>query len=316
MLGSSLAELLVSKGYDVVCVDIVRKEEAWRLKDVIDKVKYIWKSSVDLTQDDIRDVNIIVDCGLAVADRPLGDASPVHTVLGNIMPALRLLELARRVEPKPVMIYPSSFNALYRHVGAVFKEDTPVAPASIYGWTKAAVEELYRVYHVAYGVPVIITRVGSCFGPKGRSDELPHRLIIACLCGAKRFYLRSPYSKRLWTYMKDALRFYEKLFERLSSGDRDLIGKTLHLAGNRGDKIVTNVELAELIKRLTGREDMEIVPGEYEPGELIYGRPVDFMVDSSYTRRLLNWEPVYTLEEGLAETIEWFRKNLHMYVYC
>jgi nucleoside-diphosphate-sugar epimerase len=43
------------------------------------------------------------------------------------------------------------------------------------------VENLYRVYHRAYGVPIIITRVGSCFGPKGRSDELPHRLIIYAL---------------------------------------------------------------------------------------------------------------------------------------
>ena len=307
VLGSSLAEFLVSKGFDVVGNDIVRFEEAWRLENVRDRIRYVWKSTLDISRSDVKDVDVIVDASLAVTDRPLGTSSPFHTVLGNVLPALRLLEVVKKLDRKPVLIYPSSFNALYGRVGEVYTEDTPVAPASVYGWTKAAVEELYRTYYRAYKIPIIITRVGSCFGEKGRSDELPHKLIIHCLLN-KSFTLKSPYAKRLWTYIGDVLEFYEKVLNKLS----DLIGLTLICAGNKGDKVVTNLELATLIKKLT-KSDIEIKLGDYEPGELINGKPIDFKVDASKTRKLLNWEPKHTLEEGLTKTIEWFRKNIHRY---
>ncbi len=76
--------------------------------------------------------------------------------------------------------------------------------------------------------------------------------------------------------------------------------------------MVTNVELAELIRGFIPA--LEYEPGEYEPGELINGKPVHFTINSERTRKLLNWQPQYTLEEGLARTIEWFKQNLHYYV--
>jgi dTDP-D-glucose 4,6-dehydratase len=76
--------------------------------------------------------------------------------------------------------------------------------------------------------------------------------------------------------------------------------------------VVTNVELAEIIKGFIPTLEYEL--GDYEPGELINGKPVRFAINSERARKLLNWQPQYTLEEGLARTIEWFRNNLHYYV--
>jgi CDP-glucose 4,6-dehydratase len=157
-------------------------------------------------------------------------------------------------------------------------------------------------------VPVIITRVGSCFGPKGRSDELPHRLIIYALKNRK-FYLRSPRAKRLWTYSRDAIRFYERLFEKLD----ECVGLTLHCAGNKNNEILENIELARMVKKLTN-DDMEIIEGEYELGEIVDGKPIEFQTDCSFTRELLGWKPKYSVEEGLRRTIEWFKKNLWRYI--
>lgn len=309
VLGSSLCELLVKRGYRVVAVDIVRVEEAWRLRDVIDRVEYVWKSEVDITADDIRGASVVFDCAIGFPDRPFGTSSPRHTLIGNLLPPLSLLEATRYLGEKPVLIYPSSFNAVYgyKHI----TEGCMPNPTSLYGATKGCAELLYLAYHRAYSIPVVVTRVGSAFGPKGRSDELPHKLIIYALKN-RGFYLKSPRAKRLWCYSRDVLRFYEKLLDFIEKEPRIVVGRILHCAGNKGDRVVTNLELAEIVKKLTG-STMKIIEGEYEPGELVNGEPVSFTFDSSYTRKLLNWEPAYTLEEGLRETIEWFKKNLHYY---
>lgn len=306
VLGSNLTKLLYDKGFDVRVIDVVRKEEAWRLKEIMDKINYVWKSSFDVETSDVKDVDLIIDSAIGFADRPFGLNSPKTTVLYNILPSLGTLEAVKKLEKKPLMIYPSSFNVFYGEE-KVIREDSKLSPSSVYGFTKACTELLYYTYYKSYGVPIIITRVGSAYGPKGRSDELPHRLIIYCLKG-REFYLRSPESKRLWTYSKDVLSFYDKLIEK----SEELIGYTLHCAGNKKDEIITNTELAKRISKIVGKE-MKITYGSYDIGELINGKPVNFEVDCSFTRKLLNWKPKYSLDEGLKETVEWFKENIDNY---
>ena len=112
----------------------------------------------------------------------------------------------------------------------------------------------------------------------------------------------------MWTYSRDAIEFYLKLFDKLDES----VGRTLHCSGNRDDLLMENIELARLVKALTN-SNMEIVEGGYEPGELIDGKPVEFQTDSSFTREFLNWRPKYSVEEGLRETISWFKENLWRY---
>jgi len=181
VLGSNLSLLLLRKGYQVTVMDIVRREEAWRLADlgVLDDVNYVWKNVADVTADDVKGYDLVIDCAIGYADRPMGISSPTSVMLGNLLPPLRLLEALRQAGFKGYAIYPSSFNALYGHRhGAVFSEFTPPLPNNVYGWTKGAAELLYHSYRRQYGLRTLVTRVGSAFGPRGRSDELPHRLII------------------------------------------------------------------------------------------------------------------------------------------
>jgi len=309
VLGSSLAKLCVERGWKVRGNDIMRREEAWRLGEVIDEIEYIWKSSWDISSEDLRGAEVVIDCAIGFADRPMGIGSPQHVLIANLMPALRLLEIVSKLKEKPIVIYPSSFNALYGNLpGTTFTEDTAPRPSSLYGFTKASAELLYYTYYRCYNVPVIITRVGSAFGPKMRSDELVAKLIIHALKG-RDFFLRSPNAKRIWCYSKDVMEFYLKLLEK----PWEYVGLTLHCAGNRGDEIITNLELANRIKKITN-SDFEIYEAEYEPGEIIDDRPIDFCIDSSRTRELLKWYPKYSIEEGLRETVDWFRENLWRYL--
>jgi nucleoside-diphosphate-sugar epimerase len=307
VLGSSLVHMLLEKGFKVKVVDIQRVEEAWRLRDVLDKIEYVWKSSWDLDAEDLEDSNIILDCGLLFADRPFSINSPTHTFIDNMMPPLRLLEAARKLKEKPIICYASSFNSLYGYPkGTVFHERLLPYPNNPYGLTKASAELTYLCYAKCFKIPVVILRVSSAYGEGGRSDELPHRLIIYGLRG-RRFRLRSPHAKRLWTYSKDIMRFYERLIEKIGEAAEFEL-PILHSAGNKGDVITSNVQLAEMIRRFI--PSLEYETAEYEPGE----EQVDFKVDSRFTRNFLNWSPSYSLEEGLKNTVEWFKRNIERYV--
>lgn len=307
VVGSALTERFLKMGMTVDCLDVCRLDEAWRLNDVRDRVRYLWKASNDLLRDELRGVDLIVDAGLGVADRPLGNTSPLYTVMTNIYPPLHLLETVSKINTgqMPIVIYPSSFNTLYGYPpDSQYGSDMLPNPSSVYGWTKAAAELLYMTYYRAHGVRCIVTRVGSGYGARMRSDELPARLMLNVLRG-RTIRLRSPEAKRLWTYGEDIMNFYEKLID----DHKEYVGQTLHCAGNADNNIVTNMELAGLITKISGRSDVEIIPAEYEAGEMIDGKPVSFDIDS-YSPL---WKPKFTLAEGMRLTLRWFGENLSRY---
>lgn len=306
VVGSALTERFLRMGMAVDCLDVCRLDEAWRLNEVRDQVRYLWKASNDLLREDLQGVNVVIDAGLGVADRPLGNSSPMYTVTANICPPLRILDTVSRMDGSkmPTVIYPSSFNTLYGHpAGSKYDPGMLPNPTSVYGWTKAATEMLCMTYHRAHGVPCIVTRVGSGYGGRMRSDELPARLILNALNG-RRTLLRSPEAKRLWTYGTDIIDFYERLVERLGEYD----GQVLHCAGNADNRIVTNMTLAKMVADIAG-SDMEIDLGPYEPGEMVDGKPISFDIGGVHPL----WRPRFTLREGMELTLEWFKENMSRY---
>ncbi len=313
VLGSSLARAFLSKGNNVIVTEIVRKNESWRLQalNVLDQVQYLWRSSVDLRPNDLKEVDLIIDTAIGFPDRPFCSDSPKSAMEMNIGPALGLLESVRRLDRKPLVIYPSSFNSLYGRTG-IYSESTPTDPSSVYGWTKASVEQLYWAYHHSFGIPIIITRVGSGYGEMMRTDELVAKLIISAL-RREIFVMKSPNSRRLWTYLGDVISAYLRIADLCEYGRSMNLAETLDrnnqvisIAGNRFDKIVTNLELVKIIKDITNGYPEVATVEEYEPGELVNGDPVHFEFDGELSRKLLGWSPRFSLEEGLRNTFEWF----------
>ena len=298
---------------DVSVSDITRVDECWRLSEleIKDQVEYIWKASQDLSPADLNGIDLIVDCAIGFPDRPFGTGSPRTAISANVEPAIGLLENLRKLSDPPLVIYPSSFNSLYGNNG-VYDENTPLNPTSIYGWTKAAVEQLFRTYHHSFGIPILITRVGSSYGEMMRTDELVAKVILANLQN-HCFSLRSPYSKRLWTYVGDVANSYEAIVKRSDFGhDSNFLRKAnsmnsvINIAGNAGDQIVSNLEICELIGEMMNSGTSTKLLDFYEPGEMIDGKPVNFDVNADLSRSLIAWEPKHTLRAGLEKTVEWF----------
>ena len=307
-LGSSFVKLCLDRGYEVTVLDVVREPEAWRLDDlgVRGGVRYVWKATQDLSRRDVEDAGVVVDSA-AMADRPMGTTSPSFTLFENIQGPLRLLEVCREIEPKPFLIYPSSlveFLGVPRNEQPI-TENTRPKPTSFYGLSKWMAEELYLQYHRTFGIPVLITRTGSAFGPRMREDEFVARCIRSALEG-KEIVVKSPRASRAWTFAGDVGRFNELVLKKLEKNRGALDGLVLHNAGSKTSSPLTNLDIAELCHELVGSEP-KIAEGGYEEGEKIGGEPVCQLVKSDLSWDVLGWKPQYSVRDALKETIGWFR---------
>lgn len=311
-LGSNFAKLCVDKGFPVKIIDIVRFNEAWRLKwlGIEDKVHYIWKSTFDLTMDDLNDSYLILDCACQ-PDRPLGTSSPTYTLVDNLFGATRLLELVSKTKNKPYIVYPSSCNVFLGVPPAQqpLTEDTKPMPTNYYGWSKLAAEELYLTYYRAYELPVFVIRTGSCYGAGMRTDQMVAKCILNLLKG-NDFIARSPGASRTYTYSDDVMIFYDKFLDRIDSLEQ---GRIIHNGGNKENKPYTTIEMANLIKRLT-KSNADVKSGEYEIGEQINTTPVMQWESSLLADNLIGWTPNYSTIDGLKNTINWFKERLGEYI--
>lgn len=309
-LGSNFSKLCIDRGHEVRIIDLVRFFEAWRLKElgISDKVEYVWKSTFDLTYEDVAPFSLILDCACQ-ADRPLGTSSPRHTLMDNLLGPLTLLEVIREIRNyKPFIIYPSSSVEFL----GVPKEEQPITerthpkPTNLYGLTKWMAEELYLTYYRTFGMPCIIIRTGSCYGPMMRTDQFIAQCIIKCLKN-QDVIVKSPEATRTYTYTGDVLEFYRLLLEKFEKFPSDFEeGLIIANGGNAENKPYKTLEVAELIQELTGATN-QVLGGEYEFGELINYGPVYQHEKGDVAEKLLGWKPKYTLQKGLLETIEWFR---------
>ena len=314
-LGSNFARLCLDKGFSVGGCDITRFNEAWRLKwlGIEDRVNYKWKATFDLNTADIDGSFLIFDCACN-ADRPFGTLSPIHTLQNNLLGPTVLLESAIGCYPQPILMYPSSCNVF---LGVPpeqqpLTESTRPAPTNYYGWSKLAAEELYKTYHRAFDLPVIIIRTGSCYGEGMRSDQFIARCILHML-NDRDFTIRSPEASRTYTYAGDVLEFYDMLLDKLWDDASEFAGLIIHNGGNAEDKPYATIEVAEMIKRLTNSSG-NVKLGNYERGEYVDGRPVMQWEKSELALELLGWKPKHTLEQGLKKTIKWFKERLDDYV--
>jgi len=308
-LGSHFARLCIDSGHSIRILDITRFLEAWRLKElqIAERVEYVWKSSFDLTREDLEGVDLVLDCSCQ-ADRPLGTSSPKYTLFENFLGPLTLLEALKGMNSKPFLIYPSSsveFLGVPREEQPISEKTIP-KPTNFYGLTKWMAEELYLTYKRAFEVPCIIVRTGSCYGPMMRTDQFIAQCIIKCLKN-EDVTVRSPKATRTYTFTGDIEEFYKFFLLKFSEDPEPFNGLVISNGGNAEYKPYETIEAAMIIKELTGSES-QLNEGTYEPGELINGQPVFQWEKSDLAYKLLGWRPKHTFRQGLEKTIEWFGK--------
>jgi UDP-glucuronate 4-epimerase len=207
----------------------------------------------------------------------------------NILATKRLLETARDLQTRH-FIHASTSSVYGRE--ATGPEDTPLTPFSPYGVTKVAAENLCRAFEINFGVPVTILRYFSVYGPRQRPDMAYH-IIIRALLRAEPFPLCGDGEQtRSNTYVADCVRATLLAFERRATA----LGQVFNVGG--GETVSLN-RVVRLLEELTGRR-LRIDRRPPRPGDQQHTS-----AHIEKARRLLGYQPVTSVADGLRAQVEW-----------
>jgi nucleoside-diphosphate-sugar epimerase len=181
-------------------------------------------------------------------------------------------------------------------------ESHPLRGQSPYAATKIGADALGESYHRAFGLPVAILRPFNTFGPRQSARAIIPTIISQALSRPK-LKLGSLDPRRDLTYVKDTAAGFLAI-----AGCDAAIGRVVNIG--RGDDLTIG-ELVDKIARLIGKPlEVETDPVRVRPAASEVGR---LLAGTALAKELMGWTPKYTLDEGLAETIDWVRDNLHLF---
>lgn len=294
-IGSHVADAYINLGHNVIIVDDL---SSGNMRNVNSKAKFIQLDIRDKSLQNIfeRERIDVVNHHAAQMDVRRSVDDPMFDASVNVIGGLNLLECCRRFGVKK-FIFASTGGAIYgdqdRFPAA---ENHPLRPLSPYGITKLATEKYLFYYNAVFGLQYINLRYTNVYGPR----QNPHGEagVVAIftskmLIGAQPIINGDGKQTRDYVYVKDVV---ESNIAALSYSDSDIF--------NIGTGIETDVNLLFTMLRELTKSNCEKKRGPPKHGE--QQRSV---IDASKAKKLLGWQPQYTLREGLRETVEYFKAN-------
>lgn len=299
-IGSTLVERLIDGGDDVVGVDSFSDyyDPGAKRRNI---QRALASDSYQLLELDLRTAEL--DAVLADVDVVFHQAGQPGVRLSwndgfstydscNILATQRLLEACCRTGVDRV-VYASSSSVYGNAVQYPVTEESLPAPHSPYGVTKLAAEHLCGLYAANYGLSVVSLRYFTVYGPRQRPDMAIHRLIEAAL-DDRPFPLYGDGSQiRDFTFVDDVVA------ANLRAGRADVAPGTVVnvCAGGATSMSDLIAAVGSAVGRVV-RVDRQVT----QPGDVQRTGG-----DSSKASRLLSWEPVHGLEDGIQRQTEWHR---------
>ena len=213
----------------------------------------------------------------------------------NIEGTQVLLDAARRAKVK--LYLQVSTDEVYGSLGPTgkFTETTPIAPNSPYSASKAAADLLVMAYHHTYGLPAVITRCSNNYGPYQFPEKLIPLFITNLLEGKKVPVYGDGRNVRDWIHVADHCRAIRTV---ICAGRP---GQVYNIGGNSER---TNLEITHLLLAGLGCGPERIEYVKDRPGH-----DRRYAIDSTKMQTELGWQPQVAFEQGLADTIDWYRRN-------
>ncbi len=216
---------------------------------------------------------------------------PVVFADTNLVGTAVLIDAARRHKiPRFVQV---STDEVYGSIAEGFAgEDAPLEPSSPYSASKAAADLYVRSYAVTYGYEAIVTRCTNNYGPYQFPEKVIPLFVTNLMEGRKVPLYGTGRNERDWLHVDDHVAALRLLIEKGTPGEVYNIGANAQ---------VTNLELTRRILDAFGVDESWIEYVTDRPGH-----DLRYAVDSSKIRAL-GWAPSASLDERLAETIDWYR---------
>jgi CDP-glucose 4,6-dehydratase len=305
LVGGWLVRRLLDAGADVVCLvrDWVPQSELVR-GQLLEQVKVVRGDVGDqaLLERSLGEYEIDTIIHLA-AQTIVGIANrnPVSTFETNIGGTWALLEACRRSPTVKQIVIASSDKAYGDHEVLPYTEDAPLQGVHPYDVSKSCADLLAQSYAVTYGLPVAITRCGNFYGGGDLNwNRIVPGTIRSILRGQRPVIRSDGQYVRDYFYAEDGAMVNMTLAENLAR-DPDLRGQAFNFSN---EIQVTVLELVERLLRLMNSKLEPEVRSE-ATNEIRHQ-----YLSAAKAREKLNWQPQFTLDEGLRRTIDWYKAFL------
>ena len=299
-LGSHLCERLLDGGNDVLCVDNFFTGDKQNVMHLMGNPRF------ELLRHDVTfPLYVEVDqiYNLACPASPIHyQFDPVQTTKTSVHGAINMLGLAKRVGARILQASTSEVYGdpeVHPQTEAYWGRVNPIGPRSCYDEGKRCAETLFFDYERQYQLDIKVVRIFNTYGPRMHPNDgrVVSNFIVQALRDEDITIYGDGSQTRSFCYVDDLM----EGFERMMSSEAGFSGPVN--MGNPGE--FTMLELAETILRLTGSKSQLT----FKP--LPADDPKQRQPNIALAKEKLGWEPKVCLEDGLRETISYFRKRLN-----
>ena len=292
-IGSNFVRARLEAGDDVTVLDkLTYAGHRESLADVMDHIRFV---EGDICDGEVvarlMDVDAVVNFAAeSHVDRSiLGAAEFVRTnVLGVqvLLDAARAAGVDRFCQVSTDEVYGSAPE------GVTFSEADPLEPSSPYAASKAAADLLCQSYHRTHGMPVILTRCTTNYGPYQYPEKLIPLFLLRALADEDLPLYGDGLNERDWLHVSDHCAAVGAVLER------GAIGEIYNIAAGRP---VTNRDIVARLLQAVGKSWDRVKPVADRPA---HDRRYDITAEK--LRRELGWAPAISLDDGLAQTFRWY----------
>ncbi len=307
-IGSHLTEELVKRGYDVRAFVLYNSFNNWGwLEDLPNDIM----EHVEVFAGDVRDPNGVLEamkgCDAvfhlaALIAIPFSYHSPDTYVDTNIKGTLNVLQAARKLDLDRVLV--TSTSEVYGTAQYVpIDENHPYQGQSPYSATKIGADRLAESFYRSFDLPVTIVRPFNTYGPRQSARAVIPTIITQLLAGKEEIELGSLTPTRDFNYVKDTANGFIDIYESPKT-----IGEEINIATQQEISIGELAE--ELIKQINPNARIVCDEERLRPEKSEVNR---LLGSNEKILRLTDWQPKYSFEQGLAETIDFLRNNIDRY---
>lgn len=224
---------------------------------------------------------------------------PLECFESNIRGTYHVLEAARRLNGLAGTVVVASSDKAYGESAVLpYTEDLPLRGRHPYDVSKSCADLLAQTYAHTYGMDVVVARCGNIYGP---GDLNWSRIVpgtIRSLLNGTRPIIRSDGTlARDYIYVRDAAAAYITLAEQATNDE--IAGEAFNFSGEK------RLIVREVVRRIAS---LMGVPCNPDIRNIASNEIRDQTLDDTKARRLLSWKTQWTLDDGLRETIAWYRE--------
>lgn len=305
-IGSHLVEKCVELGYNVKAFTHYNSKNSWGWLD-----NSPVRDHIEVVSGNVRDYDSVfsamkgVDGVMhlaALIGIPYSYVSPLAYIRTNVEGTYNIVQAGRELEIENILV--TSTSETYGTAQFVpITEQHPAVGQSPYSATKISADEIALSYYRSFNTPVKIVRPFNTYGPRQSARAIIPTIISQIASGITELKLGTISPTRDLTFVKDTAKGFIEIYK----SDK-LFGEPTNIG--MSDEISIG-DLAYRISELMGIEiSINIDQERVRPGKSEVER---LFCDNTKILAHTDWKPDYTLETGLLETIEWVKKNIHVF---